>query len=68
MDTEQHRIVPIGVMARLLHVPSQWLRAEVAAGRIPALQAGNRLVFRPDIVTKIIAERAGQYAHVPEAA
>jgi hypothetical protein len=51
-------LVPLGVMARLLHVPSRWLRAEVAAGRIPALRADNRLVFRPDIVLPIVAERA----------
>ena len=50
--------VPLGVMARRLHVPPKWLRQEAEAGRIPALQAGDRFVFRPDIVARIVAERA----------
>jgi hypothetical protein len=54
------RVVPLGVMARLCHVPSKWLRAEAEAGRIPALKAGDRLVFRPDVVLPLVAERAAQ--------
>lgn len=56
----EHRIVPLGIMARMLHVPSRWLRCEAEAGRVPALRAGDRYVFRPDIVSRVIAERAAQ--------
>jgi len=52
--------VPLGVMARRLHVPPKWLRQEAEAGRIPALRAGDRFVFRPDIVARIVAERAAE--------
>ena len=54
----QLQILPLGVMARLLHVPAKWLRSEAEAGRIPALRAGDRLVFRPDVVLPLVAERA----------
>jgi len=61
MKTQEYRLVPISVMARLVHVSPQWLRAEARAGRIPALCAGDRLVFRPEIVIAVIAKRAAQY-------
>lgn len=57
---DQIRVVPLSVMARLCHVPSRWLRAEVEAGRIPALKAGDRLVFRPDVVLPLVASRAAE--------
>ena len=63
MNDTEHRVVPIGVMARIIHVPPKWLREEAEAGRIPALRAGDRFVFRPDVVTRIIAERAAQGAN-----
>jgi len=59
-EIEEKRIVPLGVMARLVHVPTKWLRSEAEAGRVPALRAGNRYVFRLDIVSRIIADRAAQ--------
>jgi hypothetical protein len=61
METKkQIRVVPLGVMARLCHVPSRWLRSEAEAGRIPALKAGDRLVFHPDVVLPLVAERAAK--------
>lgn len=62
METKQNQIkvVPLGVMARMCHVPSKWLRDEVEAGRIPALKAGDRLVFRPDIVIPLVIKLAAQ--------
>lgn len=62
MNEEQHtpQLVPLGVMARLLHVPTKWLRAEAEAGRVPALRAGDRFVFRPDVVSPLVAERAAE--------
>lgn len=52
------KLVRLGVMARRLHVPVKWLRAEADAGRIPHLKAGRALVFEPETVERIIAERA----------
>jgi len=62
MNEDQHtpKLVPLGVMARLLHVPTKWLRAEAEAGRVPALRAGDRFVFRPDVVSPLVAERAAE--------
>ena len=51
-------MVSLGVMARLLHVQTKWLRSEAAAGRIPALKAGERFVFRRDVVAGIVADLA----------
>lgn len=49
--------VILSLMARRLRVPSKWLRAEAEAGRIPHLKAGNVLLFDPDTVDRLIAER-----------
>jgi len=49
---------PLGAMARKLHVPCKWLRQQAENGTIPALRAGDRFVFDPDVVLPIVAEMA----------
>ena len=51
-------LLPLGPMARRLRVPVAWLRAEAEAGRVPHLTAGARLLFDPDAVKRVLAERA----------
>ena len=62
MDTDT-RLLPLGAMARQLHVPAKWLREEAAAGRIPHLRAGNVLLFNPAVVEPLLIERASAATH-----
>jgi hypothetical protein len=58
MDTKEPKLLPLYAMARRLHVPNNWLRAEAEAGRIPCLIAGRQILFNPAIVESLIVERA----------
>ncbi len=58
MMYERKKLVTTGAMARLLGVPVRWLKAEVEAGRIPAVKADRVFLFNPDIVVELLAERA----------
>jgi hypothetical protein len=51
-------LLPLGAMARRVHVPSKWLRSEAEAGRIPHLKADTQLLFNPNVVEKLLALRA----------
>jgi hypothetical protein len=53
-----------GLSARL-RLPRPWLHAEAAAGRIPCLKIGRKLLFNPDGVEKALAERAASGPEVP---
>ena len=57
MENEK-RLLPLGAMARRLHVTTKWLRGEAEAGRLPHLKAGDRFLFVGDAVEKILYERA----------
>ena len=48
------------LMARRLHVPLRWLRAEAKAGRIPHVQAERVLLFDASTVERVLIERARQ--------
>ena len=57
--TEQGRdLLPLMRMAARLGVPSKWLKDRAVAGDVPALLAGNRWLFRPDVVAPIVASMA----------
>ena len=58
MGHDTPALCPLGITARLLHVPVAWLRAEAEAGRVPHLQAGRALLFDPDVVERVLLERA----------
>ena len=51
-------LLPLRKMAARLGVPSGWLRDRAVANDVPALLAGNRWMFRPDVVTPIVAAMA----------
>ena len=51
-------LTPLGPMARLLRVPSRWLRAEAEAGRVPHLKADKVLLFDPETVERVLLDRA----------
>jgi hypothetical protein len=52
------QLVPINVAARWLRVPVRWLRAEVEAGRVPALRAGNQFLCDFQTVENALLKRA----------
>ena len=59
--THEHEtppLVPLATMARRLRIPMNWLRAECEAGRLPHLRAGRAILFDPEAVDRVLAERA----------
>jgi hypothetical protein len=65
MENERKvKIVPLNIVARRLHIPANWLRSEVEAGRIPHLKAGKRaILLNPDVVESLLIERASKGGH-----
>lgn len=61
----QSKLLPVGPTARRFRVPVRWLKAEADAGRIPCVRADAVLLFDPDIVERVLLERA-QAATVAE--
>jgi hypothetical protein len=51
-------LLPLRRMAARLGVPSKWLRERAEAGQVPGLRAGNRWLFRPDVVLPVVAAMA----------
>lgn len=45
-------------MARRLGVAQGWLREQADSGTIPCLKAGNRYLFEPIAVQKLLAQQA----------
>lgn len=54
------RLVPDGILARRLRVRAAWLRSEADAGRLPHVKAGDRYLFDPELVERLLLERARQ--------
>ena len=52
MSNEPPDLVGVAALARRLKIPAAWLKAETAAGRIPHLKAGRRLLFNLDAVKR----------------
>ena len=57
---QPHSILPLNQMARRLRVTAAWLRAEAEAGRVPCLRAGERFLFSPEAVERVVADRASK--------
>lgn len=60
METPHAALLPLNRMARHLRVTVAWLRDEANAGRVPCLRAGDRYLFSPAAVERILAERAAR--------
>lgn len=50
--------IPLHALSRRLGLPAAWIKTEAEAGRIPSLRAGRRLMFNPDVVERILIDRA----------
>jgi hypothetical protein len=60
MIIEAPKVLPLGPTARRFRVPVGWLKAEAEAGRIPHLRAGKAFLFDPQMVERVLLERARQ--------
>jgi hypothetical protein len=60
------QLLNLASMARVLGVPKQWLRDEADAERVPCLRAGDRYLFAPSAVERVLAERAAQSGEVKQ--
>lgn len=58
--------VPIGQMARRLHVTVAWLRNESEANRLPHVKADNQILFDPELVEAVLLQRARQKEFRPQ--
>ncbi|MGH7176745.1 MAG: hypothetical protein ACREJC_05135 [Tepidisphaeraceae bacterium] len=52
------KLMPLTALARRLNVPSDWLRDEARAGRLPHLRAGKQILFEARTVERLLIERA----------
>jgi len=59
-NERQIKLLPLYAMACRLHVQQKWLKAEAEAGKIPHLKAGKSILFNPDVVEKLLIERASK--------
>ena len=48
------KLLPLGRMAARLGVSSRWLKERAESGSVPGLKAGNRWLFRADVVVPIV--------------
>jgi hypothetical protein len=60
MNNDKPELLTTGQTARRLRVPVKWLKDEAKAGKIPHLQAGKAILFNPDVVGKLLIERASK--------
>lgn len=62
METIQ-QLKRVNAAAKLLRVPTAWLKAEVEAGRLPGFRAGRFWMVNTDCIGAILAERAKGVNH-----
>ncbi|MEX1090139.1 MAG: helix-turn-helix domain-containing protein [Phycisphaeraceae bacterium] len=60
MNANAPRFLTIRDAAAELGVPTDWLRAEAAAGRVPCLHAGRATRVNPEAVARALDERANK--------
>jgi hypothetical protein len=54
----EHELAGLRGIAAALRIPSDWLRAEADAGRVPCLRIGRKRYFNLSAVRAALAERA----------
>ena len=57
--------ITLQALSRRLGLPAAWLKAEAEAGRIPSLRTSRRLMFNPEVVERVLIERAKADGHRP---
>lgn len=53
----------VSAAAKLLRVPSAWLKAEVESGQLPGFRAGRFWMVNVDCIGAILAKRAKGASH-----
>jgi len=64
-EPREEKLLGLDRMARRLGVNQSWLAAEARAGLVPCLRAGNKLLFNPEAVEEVLAERAAGSGQAP---
>ncbi len=60
MNTRETQFKSVPNAATDLGLPAGWLRSECAAGRLPCLRVGKRLLVNVDQVRDALARRAAE--------
>ncbi len=63
-NTSAPELLKLRRMASRLGVTAKWLKERAEAGDVPALQAGTRWLFRPDVVVPAVAAMAAPESKV----
>lgn len=63
MNEPTEKLLPLSVVARLMRVPTRWLKNEVLNGNIPCLRAGQRILLVPSLVEASLIKRAQTKSH-----
>lgn len=50
--------IPVRRLAARIGVPAAWLKREAAAGRVPSLRVGRRLLMNREAVERVLLQRA----------
>lgn len=58
--TQDSQLVTPIRLAKVLRIPADWLTQEARAGRLPHVNACGRLLFNPDAVERVLADRAAR--------
>jgi hypothetical protein len=66
-NTDVPKLLPAAAMGRRLGVDPKWLCAELRAGRLPGVEAGKTALFDPEVVERLLAERARRVQRPVEA-
>jgi hypothetical protein len=61
-EQEPRELLSLRRMAARLGVPSQWLKEQAEAGSVPGLKAGERWLFKPDVVAAAVSKMAAPSA------
>jgi excisionase family DNA binding protein len=54
------QLLSLPALAKVLNLPTEWIKSEADAGRIPHLRIGKRYRFNQETVIRILAERASR--------
>ena len=58
MENKKDNLIHVRVAARRYGLPIKWLKEQAQIGAIPALVAGNQVLFDSDILADWLAQQA----------
>jgi len=58
-----HKLLTLVAAARLVRLPTRWLKDEARAGRLPCLRVGTRILFDRASLERALARLAAGETH-----